>query len=195
MEIFIKLNQLKEIINRILPITEEDWNAISPFFQEKEFATNEFVLKKGEISQYIIFINKGAFRSFYENDDLVETNLLLKSENEFITEYESFISQQASKLSIQALEDSQVILLPKKDLSVLYESSFYWNKFGRIMSEFIFINSKKRTEELLFLSPEERYLKLLTENSSFFQRYSLKQIAGYLGITPQSLSRIRSRIV
>lgn len=195
MEIFRKLNQLKEIVNRISPITEEDWNAILPFFQEKIFTTNEFVLKKGEVSQYIIFINKGSFRSFYQNDELVETNLLLKSENEFITEYESFITQQASELYIQSLEDSQVVLLPKKDLLTLYESSFYWNKFGRIMSEYIFINSKKRTEELLFLSPEERYLKLLTENSSFFQRYSLKQIAGYLGITPQSLSRIRSRIV
>lgn len=77
----------------------------------------------------------------------------------------------------------------------MYESNFYWNKFGGIMSEFIFINSKKRTEQLLFLSPKERYLKLLTENSLFFQRYSLKQIAGYLGITPQSLSRIRLRII
>lgn len=195
MEIFIKLNQLKQVINQILPITEEDWNVILPFLQEREFSTNEFVLKKSEISQYIIFINKGAFRSFYENDDLVETNLLLKSENEFITEYESFITGQASELYIQSLENSQVILLSKKDLLALYESSFYWNKFGRMMSEYIFINSKKRTEELLFLSPEERYLKLLTEDSSFFQRYSLKQIAGYLGITPQSLSRIRSRII
>lgn len=110
MEIFIKLNQLKQVINQILPITEEDWNVILPFLQEREFSTNEFILKKGEISQYIIFIKKGAFRSFYENDDLVETNLLLKSENEFIIEYESFITQQASKLSIQSLENSQVFI-------------------------------------------------------------------------------------
>ncbi len=87
-----------------------------------------------------------------------------------------------------------MILLNHKGLNSLYNDSFYWNKFGRIISEQIFINSKRRTEQLLFLSPKERYLLLLKEYPDFFQKYSLKHIASYLGITPQSLSRIRNQI-
>jgi hypothetical protein len=119
---------------------------------------------------------------------------LLRSENEFITDYESFISEQSAKLSIQSLTDAEVILLDRSGLIKLYETSFYWNKFGRIISEQIFLNSKRRTEDLLFKSPKERYLQLIEKQPNFFQLYSLKHIASYLGITPQSLSRIRKQL-
>ncbi len=133
-------------------------------------------------------------RSYYVDDKLNETNLLLKSENEFITDYESFISQKSSTLWIQAIEKTEIILLDKVGLQTLYDTSFYWNKFGRIISEQIFLNSKRRTEQMLFLTPKERYLLLLKTQPHFFQKYALKHIASYLGITPQSLSRIRNQI-
>ncbi|BDD03929.1 hypothetical protein AUTU_14120 [Aureibacter tunicatorum] len=121
-------------------------------------------------------------------------NLLLRSENEFITDYESFISKQSAGLRIQAIEEGEAILLDKNDLDKLYDESFYWNKFGRILSEQIFINSKRRNEQMLFRTPKQRYLDLIKHEPEFFQRYSLKHISSYLGITPQSLSRIRKQI-
>jgi len=119
---------------------------------------------------------------------------LLKTENEFITDYESFISQKPSTLWIQSIEKGEMILLSRDGLHLLYEASFYWNKFGRIISEQIFLNSKRRTEQMLFLTPKERYLLLLKDKPYFFQKYPLKHIASYLGITPQSLSRIRNQL-
>lgn len=150
----MNLQILKESINAILPIKESDWLAVEPYLIEKSFEEGECFLKEKQVSEYIIFIYKGAIRSFYCNDELIETNLLLKSDGEFITEYESFVTCQPSRLSLQAIEKTEVVLVSRKIIDELYTTSFYWNQFGRIMSEYIFINSKKRTEELLFLSPE-----------------------------------------
>lgn len=95
---------------------------------------------------------------------------------------------------IESIEKGEAILLDREGLFTLYDTSFYWNKFGRIMSEQIFISSKRRTADLLFSSPKERYLSLMENHPDFFQKYSLKHIASYLGIAPQSLSRIRNQI-
>lgn len=177
-----------------MPIQDNDWKAVKPHLSVVNFTENEVLLSPPNICNHIMFIKGGALRSYFKDDNLVETNLLLRSKNEFITDYESFISQKPSTLWIQAIERGEMIILNHKGLYSLYNTSFYWNKFGRIISEQIFINSKRRTEQLLFLTPKERYLLLLKEYPYFFQKYSLKHIASYLGITPQSLSRIRNQI-
>ncbi|MGS0526500.1 Crp/Fnr family transcriptional regulator [Zobellia nedashkovskayae] len=159
-----------------------------------KFEKGEQLLCPPQICSFIAFIKSGSVRSYHMDNQLVETNLLLRSANEFITDYESFISQEPSTLWIQSIERGEAILLNRTGLYYLYETSFYWNKFGRIISEQIFINSKRRTEQLLFLSPTERYMLLLKHNPDYFQKYALKHIASYLGITPQSLSRIRNQL-
>jgi len=159
-----------------------------------KFDKNEILLYPRSVCKFIAFIKTGSLRSYHIDDNLIETNLLLKSNNEFITDYESFISKEPSVLCIKSMDEGEMILLDRNGLYSLYDTSFYWNKFGRIMSEQIFLNSKRRTEQMLFLSPKERYLLLLKNEPDFFQKYALKHIASYLGITPQSLSRIRNQI-
>ena len=188
------IETLKNILNHVLPINENDWEAIKPFLSIVEFDEEEQLLSPPDVCNFIAFIKSGSLRSYHTDDNLVETNLLLRSEYEFITDYESFVSQQASTLSIKAMEKGEAIFLDRAGLNSLYDTSFYWNKFGRIISEQIFINSKRRTEQLLFLSPKERYLLLMEQHPDFFQRYPLKHISSYLGITPQSLSRIRNQL-
>ncbi|MGB1217674.1 MAG: Crp/Fnr family transcriptional regulator [Saprospiraceae bacterium] len=185
---------LREILNLHIPIDSDNWDLLSTQLIVKEVNAGEYINKANEICDFIGFVNKGAFRAFYLNDEGVETSLLLNSKSEFITDYESYITGKLSKLNIQAIEDSELILLPKKALDELYETSFYWNKFGRLVAENVYLNCKKRTEELLFLTPEKRYLKLMDEHPEFFQKYPLRYISSYLGITPQSLSRIRARL-
>ncbi|WP_109831982.1 Crp/Fnr family transcriptional regulator [Reichenbachiella versicolor] len=158
------------------------------------FEEEELLLSPPDSCQFIAFILSGSLRSYRKNEDLVETNLLLRSKYEFITDYESFVSQSPASLWIQSMEKGEAIFLNRSGLNELYETSFYWNKFGRIMSELIFINSKQRVEQLLFLNPKERYLHLIENQPDFFQKYPLKHIASYLGITPQSLSRIRNQV-
>ncbi len=189
-----KIESLRQIIHHILPINDYDWNDITPHLSQITFKKNDLLLSPPNSCHFIAFILSGSCRSYFIDDELNENNLLLRSQFEFITDYESFITQDGSKLHIEALEDGEAILLEQKALNKLYESSFYWNKFGRIMSEQIFINSKRRNEELLFLTPTERYIKLTENNPDFFQKYALKHIASYLGISAPSLSHIRKQI-
>ncbi|WP_196885267.1 Crp/Fnr family transcriptional regulator [Aureivirga sp. CE67] len=152
------------------------------------------LLSPPNVCSFIAFIKSGSVRSFFMDDQLEETNLLLRSENEFITDYESFIGQTSANLHIQGIDKGEIIFLDYHGLQKLYETSFYWNKFGRIISEQIFLNSKRRTEQMLFMTPKERYLLLMETQPDFFQKYALKHIASYLGIKPQSLSRIRKQL-
>jgi len=173
---------------------ENDWKAVKPYLSIIKFDEDELILCPPNTCDFIAFIKSGSMRSYHTNNNLVEINLLLKSKNEFITEYESFISQEPSTLSIRSIEKGEAIFLSKTGLNSLYNTSFYWNKFGRIISEQIFLNSKRRTAQMLFLSPKERYLLLFKNHPDYFQKYSLKHLASYLGITPQSLSRIRNQL-
>ncbi|MEM9846682.1 MAG: Crp/Fnr family transcriptional regulator [Bacteroidota bacterium] len=181
-------------MNSVLAISEENWKEISAVLTEKKLKKGAFLHREGDQCDFIAFIAKGALRAYYTDHKSVETNLLLNSASEFITDYESFLTHQPGNLSIQAIEDANVMLLNRKPLEQLYDNSFYWNKFGRLMAERIYLKSKKRAVELLLLSPEQRYLMLLEEHPDFFQRYALRDIASYLGITSQSLSRIRARL-
>lgn len=98
-------------------------------------------------------------------------------------------------MNIKALKDSEIMLLHKDDLQKLYQKEAYWQEFGRKMTEVIYLSAQKRIEELLYYVPERRYYNLLSETPQVFQLIPLKHIASYLGIKPQSLSRIRNRTV
>ena len=192
---FDAIENLRVILNHILPIDEESWAMLLPHLKSQQMECGDFLCRSGEICKSIAFIQSGSMRAYYTSDDLLETNLLLCSQNEFICDYESFITQSPAKYNVEAIERTNVIVLSKSVLDALYAESFYWNCFGRKVAEGIYLSSKARAEELLFYGPEERYLRLMRKHPEYFQKYALKHLAGYLGIAPQSLSRIRARLV
>lgn len=156
---------------------------------------SDFFLKEGEKCKYLGFIRKGTLRCFYINDQGREINFGFYFENEFFTDYESILCDTVSNMNIQALENCEILLLSKEDLQDLYKKEAYWQQFGRVMSEKIYLDAKKRIDDLLCYSPENRYLNLLKKQPELVQKIAQKHIASYLGVTEQSLSRIRSRIV
>jgi len=158
-----------------------------------------YFIRPGAICHHIAFVIHGTLRSYYVNELGNEISFLFHFNhqhlhNQFVSDYESVLAGNPSRLYIQALEDSELLLLHKNDLEQLYLKDAYWQQFGRIMNERIYLSAKKRVEDLLYFSPEKRYQNLLSENPSIFQHIPQKFIASYLGITPQSLSRIRRRI-
>lgn len=100
----------------------------------------------------------------------------------------------AAKKNIEAMEDSEIVFISHKDLNGLYEANANWAKFGRLLAELFFAYAQTRTEEFVFFSHEERYLRLLEEHSNIIERIPSYHISSYLGITNPSLSRIRKRI-
>lgn len=187
--------KLKNAINLISPIGDEDWLMLEPQLSVREYTKNDYYLSENEIENQIGFINEGSFKWYYINQKGEEVNFHFFFDNEFVVEFNSFITQQPSKMYIQAMENSQVVLLPKREkILESYAKSHNWERFGRIISETQFTHSSERVQDFLFRSAEERYLNLLKEHPDIFQRISLSNISSYLGIQGPSLSRIRKRI-
>jgi CRP-like cAMP-binding protein len=183
----------------LFEIEEHYVDEIVSLLKFQEIKKSEFVLKENEVCSFIGLVGEGSFRTFYKNENGEEINFLFhynqRIEDLVFTDYESFLLRSNSKLNIQALEDSKVCFIAYDDWQDLCNKNVYWQFFSKSMTEKVYICAKKRIEDLLYYAPESRYLNLLKENPSIFQIIPQKYIASYLGITPQSLSRIRKRIV
>ena len=180
--------------NKILPMSETEIKELTPLLKTRILLKDEFLLGENQVCNFLAFVKKGFFRSFYVSPSGRSTNMMLNSEGELISNYDSFMSGVPSNISIQSTKKSEVILIYKRDLDKLLENSLYWNKLGRILVEKIFIIAKNRLESIIYKTPEDRYLDLITYSPNFLEQFSLTDIASFIGVTPQSLSRIRARI-
>ncbi len=133
-------------------------------------------------------------RYFYEVDGDEHTGQFF-FENGWYTDYDSFLSGKPSHQNIEALEKTDLLLLDKKHLEALYDQNPRFERFGRLMAERAYLGVRKRTESLTNQSAEERYLQLVKDRPKVIERIPQHYIASYLGIQPQSLSRIRKQIL
>jgi CRP-like cAMP-binding protein len=115
-------------------------------------------------------------------------------EDEFVADYQSFLTQQPSLVTIQALEASELLCLSHQAIQTLYEVVPAWQKMGRLIAESVYLCAQKRTASLLLDTPEARYMNLLNEHPDIFERVSQYVIASYLGVAPETLSRIKKRL-
>jgi CRP-like cAMP-binding protein len=169
---------------------------IEPLLQIKHFAKNEYYLSVGQIENQIGFVSNGSFRWYFIDQKGVEENYHFFLKNNFVVGFDSFITRVPSKMYIQAMEDSEVILLPNREVILqFYDKSHNWEHFGRLISEQVYAQTTQRVQDFLFKSAEERYLDLLFQHPDIIQKVSLSNLSSYLGILPPSLSRIRKRIM
>jgi CRP-like cAMP-binding protein len=185
-------------LQRLLEIESPAFDELYALLQFKEVKKNDFVLKENDTCKFIGLLEEGSMRTFYVNEEGKDVSFLFhfnqQLEDIVFTDYESFLLGTKTKLNIQALENSKVCFIPIDDWVGLCDKNAFWHCFSKKMTEKVYLSAKKRVEDLLYYSPENRYLKLLKENPLIFQKIPQKYIASYLGITPQSLSRIRNRI-
>lgn len=151
---------------------------------------DECLIKEGQKCQSFYFINEGNFRHYQilENGEEATLNLFIKSE--WIVEYKSFISQQPSLNIIQAVEESQVFCMSVWDFHALAAMSEKFFQLGRILEQAIQNQDFQHNR----LTPEKKYELLLATKPALLQHFPLKHIASYLGMTPETLSRIRKKI-
>jgi CRP/FNR family transcriptional regulator, anaerobic regulatory protein len=185
--------QIIQSIKSIVTLNQEEEKAFCAILQVKNLKKKEFLLQEGKICDKISFINKGAVRLFH-NIDGEENTIQFFFENSWHTDYESFLTGQPTIENIQALEPCEIVQFNKQNLNKLYEKYPVFERFGRIMAEMSFLSvynlHKMKTNE----EPEERYLNLLKQRPELSERVPQHYIASYLGVKPESLSRIRKRI-
>ena len=186
--------KLKEYCKQIVPLTEVELELIDKYFESISINKKDFLLTDGKICNFIAYISEGAIRHFHVKNG-IEKTCDISFENNWITDFQSFTYNTSSIINLQALENTVVFIIKKQNLIKLYEECKKYESLGRLMAEQV---AQRATEIAMSLSsdkPEERYLKLINNHSDIFQRVQQKYIANFLGISPESLSRIRKRIV
>lgn len=185
---------LRNFINQMIAVTEDEWQAHRALLTRRFVAKGEYLLHVGEICNQVSFINRGSFRMYWDvNGQDTTKNFFF--ENEYASEYESFISRTPANFAIRAMEDAEVMELSYPNVQKLYENFPVWQKYGRIIAEWLFIHLTRRSKDLLSKSPEELYTDLLNTRPYIIERMPLHYIASYLGVQPESLSRIRKRLM
>lgn len=182
---------LKEAIQQIISIPDSDWKNIEPKIGIKHYKKGELFLSSGQVSNTLGFITKGFFRKYYlQNGN--DINFWFYQENQFLVAYQSFLERAPTHFIIEAIEDSEILTLSYETVQSMYKLSEDWQKFGRLVCEKMYIAHHKRIENLLFKDAHARYMDLVREHPAIIQRLPQYHLASYLGIKPQSLSRIRN---
>lgn len=186
------MDSFKKHLDNIAPLKSEDWKLAKDLFKEERIRKGEFFVRFDEVCAKIGFVSKGLFRMFYMVNGEENTTLFF-SENQFVTDYFSFLNQTPSIGPIQALEDSIVYSVTQNNLQQLYELK-NWERIGRIMAERAFLFSVMEASRFLHDDYETRYVTFLKENPDYIQRIPQYMIASYLKMTPETLSRVKKRI-
>ena len=127
-------------------------------------------MREGEVCKNIFFLINGFVRMYYINFAGSEINYRFTDKNNFFVDSQSFLIQKPSRYYWQAIEDSELFILPYKDVRQLYNTSSGWNNFGRLMAEHVYLQLNERVDMLLFMKPEERYLHLLTNHPNLMNQ-------------------------
>jgi CRP-like cAMP-binding protein len=181
-------------ISRRITLTEAEFTHFTRFLHHKTYKKKEFMLKAGEISRHLAFINEGCFRT-YSLDKTGEEHILQFSlEDWWVGDAYSALTQKPSIYYIEALEDSDVYFIDYQHIEQMYAEIPKFERFFRILAQNRFIALEERINGELSASAEERYLDLLTRYPTLPQRVPQQYIASFLGIQPPSLSRIRKQL-
>lgn len=184
--------KIKEIFDPFYKADIHLWTEFAKYVQVRTFEKNELIKAYHATEKYVNILISGSVAHFVQAADK-DICINLFYENQFFSDYLSFLTQSPSPIKTQALEDTLIWSISHTDLNYLYSKSTTGLFIGKAISDAMFIRKQSEQINLLTLSPAERYLKLIKERPEIFQRTSLKIICSYLGVTAESLSRIRKK--
>jgi len=191
-----KLNyhlQIRKFLERAIKTTDEEWNVLSSRLVCSEFDKGDIITASGDIENYMSFIVEGAIRVFYETKDN-EYTIEFRTPITPVSSYASFISRMPSMVNIEAITPCKLYRLSYEDMQYIYENTDAGEKVGRKMIEMAYVQREMKEIKLNTVSAECFYLDLMKDNPELFKSIPQKYLASYLGIAPESLSRIRNSI-
>lgn len=186
------MSELKKHIIQTFGFTESEFQHIKDFFQPKVILEGDYFLKEGHYVRHMGFVEKGILREFlYVNDK--EITKWFSTSGYFAVDLSGFLFDQKSKVNYQAMTDVELLAISKEDYNKISSRVPRWDKLEKMFLAKCFTVLENRVVSHLALNAEERYNQLFAYNPSLFNEVPLNQIASMLGMTPETLSRIRKK--
>ena len=186
------IEPLLEYFNGCIPLNKEEKQLVTGYFQPRLYRRRQYVLQEGDICTKFNFVVRGCLR-MYKIDDKGNMHILqFTAENRWLTDLGSFYGKNVSKLNIDAIEDTMILQISYDNLIAIYKQAPKFDRIFRVMIENSFIALQERLLQNISSTAEERYLSFMQMYSHLSNRLPQTQIAAFLGISPEFLSRIRN---
>jgi CRP-like cAMP-binding protein len=185
---------LFKAINDKVSLTEEEQETCKRFFIHKKLRKKQYLLQQDDVCKYTAFVEKGALRAYSVDDKGYEHIIQFALEGWWMSDIYSFLTGEASSYNIEALEDTELLLLTPNSNEEMLQKVPKMERYFRILSQKSLVAMQRRLIGSLSQSAEEKYSKLVTAYPNIIQRVPQHMIASYLGITPETLSRIRKQM-
>jgi CRP-like cAMP-binding protein len=190
----MSIEVLLSYLNKQIEFTEEESGIISSLFKHRKVRKKQFLFQEGDICKYTSFVVSGCMRSYGIDKNGGEHVFQFAVENWWIGDMESFYRQTPSMMNVDALEDSEILMISKEDADYLYQRVPKYEHFSRLLLENAFIAHQQRIIQGICFSAAERYQYFCDKYPFLLQRLPQIQVASYLGITPEFLSKLRSQL-
>lgn len=186
--------QLYRSIHENVTLTDEEWELCKNSFRPKRMLKRQYLLQEGDTCRQIAFIEKGALYSFSMDNKGTKNVMQFGFEGWWIADLHSFFTQTPSTLNIEVLEDAELMLIGQKNHDKLLREIPAYERYQRIIIQNAYVALQQRVENALGRTAEERYSRLIERSPQFMNRVPLNLVASYLGMSPETLSRVRSQM-
>nr|WP_315203284.1 Crp/Fnr family transcriptional regulator [uncultured Flavobacterium sp.] len=188
-----QIEPLLDYFQKVIRLNNDEKQLVTELFKPRLYRKRQYVLQEGDICNQFNFIVRGCLR-MYKVDDKGNTHILqFASENWWLGNIGSFHERKPSELNIDAIEDTMVLQISHDNLTLLYTNAPKFDRIFRVLIENSFVSLQKRLLQNISSTAEERYHSFLDSYSHLSNRLPQTQIASFLGITPEFLSRLRNR--
>jgi CRP-like cAMP-binding protein len=184
---------LRMHLEKYVSLTSEEFEVFSALLRLTTLKKDEFLLHSGDVCKFETFVTKGCLKSFYEDENGFQHIQDFLVEGWWAEDLYSFFTQTPSHSSIRAIENTRVIQISKNNLEKLYEKVPKFERFFRLLFQRAYIAQREQLNLILSTPANERYLNFLTQKPYAENRFTQRDIASYLGITPQFLSTLKKK--
>ncbi len=185
------MEQIRQVMKQMIQVSETELDDFLGQAVLKTFKRQQLISEPGAVPNDVFFINKGLIRVFLIDHAGNEHTIHFALENQFIADYSNFIQQQPSLYALQAMEETEAIVLPRLSIEWGYAHLKEGQKMGRLIAEYYFIYQDNRIKNMYARTPKQRYDSIAEVFPNIHNRVPQHMIASYLGITPVHLSRLK----
>ncbi len=187
------LMKVEAFVRTMIQPNAEEWEAFASVARVKKLKKKDMLLEAGQVCDFIAFVNSGVLREYsYQNGK--ETTVDFVSENQFISDYQSFIMNSSSKQYLEALTDLDLLILKKDAIDSLFDKYKIWERFGRLIIEKVFCRVEAKRKDIITNNHEQQYRDFVNAYPQIIQQVPQYYIASYLGLSPEHLSRLRKKV-